>query len=212
MLVALPGSISTSKAQDKKNQFGLNVTAFVKQYLVLNSQSFDNNVPYLLTYRRFGKNFNLRAGLAASSSYNRRDDMSSFQFIYTDNRSTNLRIGIDRTYAMTKKWNLYYGLDLFGANTMTKQETKPKSPSPFANEFKYRNKTQTIGLSPNLTVEFMLNNRLSIFTETNLSIAWSHFTEKSESPSFPNSSQTGWSNFGSTTINLPLSVFCAFRF
>lgn len=205
-------SIFTLRSQDKKNQIGLNVTGFVKQYLVLNSQNISGESPYLLTYRRLGNKFNVRAGMFASSSYTRKDEFGGVQLVYNNTKNFGIRLGVDRTMHLTKKWNLYYGMDVFTNQSSFDQHTIPKNPGPFVSETKFKSSTKSIGLSPNITIEYNINPRISFYTETSFNVSWSHASESSDSPNFPGSSMSSWTNFGSANFSLPISIFCAFRF
>lgn len=211
-VAAILSFTATMKGQETKNLLALNATTFVKQYLVLNSQSIQNDNPYLITYRRYTKGLNFRIGVGGNKSYSNNSQMGSMVITRQSLQNQQLRLGIDRTVKMTEHWLFYYGLDLIAANEKTKQITEPTIPTPFFSKTIYNSQTQTIGVQPNMTLEYRLNKRVGFFTETCLNMSWSKFKEKQENPDLPGSSMEGWNNFGTTNFRLPLSVFFYVRF
>lgn len=158
---------TTGRAKVYRNEFGIECTGFLKQFLNLNQQfSYYYYSPeYYLTYRRHFKSGNLRAALAGSFS----DQELSVGFSPDSNQyhntvySINSRLGWELFDQLSKRWEVYYGLDLRQEYSYVKNDA-PYWSGGYANGVETR--SQTYGIGPLLGLRFKLTNRFCLSTET----------------------------------------------
>jgi hypothetical protein len=172
-------SLSIAYAQQKtdtskiyRNEFGVDATSFLMLYLPLGQNDF--YLPsYYLTYRRKFNTGNIRSGLGGNFSNQKvgnvnypSDSNKYFRFNY----AIDFRIGWEFVNEISKRWQVYYGLD-----TRLNYQHIKNDLNYFSSGYAYGSETKysTFGISPVLGFRFKLNKRLSLTTETNLSINWS---------------------------------------
>lgn len=156
---------STKKAY--KNVIGLDATGLLRQFLNLNTYNY-YSYPYVLSYKRFYNNTNaIRINLGGSTYSNNSTTNDTLQ-------STNSRhdlftgIGWEHYSYISKRWNLYFGADLIYSYSNNTQ----KSSTPLSYTSEYIQSKHSYGASPLLGVQFIINSRLSIATETSYDITY----------------------------------------
>jgi hypothetical protein len=161
----------TTKTKQRLNEFGIDATGFLKQYLDFGSQQYATyyNPTYYLTYRRHFSCGNLRVAVGGD---------------YTDtqlppNFSTDSNKYYDRGYSfygsigwefynnLSKKWQVFYGVDFRWTQVYSKDDEN-YSNGGYTNGSE--SKTQIFSLAPLLGIRFKLTKRLSILTEASYSI------------------------------------------
>lgn len=155
-----------------KNEIGVSVTSILSNVLSFNA----NNVqtPYGIFYRhRFDKMF-LRVGL--DLSYDKSDD-SSFDpatgvFFDSELETTlaNLRIGLEKNIQISRKFQFFGGVDVFGH---FESENNTLNFNFRSEETRY-----LAGLGPAIRLEYKLGKRIFISTESTLYFGYG--TDKSE--------------------------------
>lgn len=179
LFIAFISVLNVSFSQVKKdsakvyhNEFGVDVTSFLMLYLPLGQNDF-YSPSYYLTYRRKFESGNIRSGLGGDFSNqnvgntNYPNDSNKYnRFGY----GVDFRIGWEFVNEISKRWQVYYGLD-----TKISYQHYKNDLNYFSNGYAYGSETNynTFGISPVLGFRFKLNKRLSLTTETNLSINWS---------------------------------------
>jgi len=172
-------SIAISFSQDSTytkvyhNEFGMDGTSFVKQFLNFNSGEYSSYyLPvYYLTYRRKFKFGNIRSAIGGSySDYDRNpafeDDNNKYHY---NSYSLSSRIGWEFYSNLNTRWQVYYGLDFKYMISYTKNDT-PYWNGGYANGIE--SKTNIYAIAPLLGFRLMLNKRLSLSTETSFSLNW----------------------------------------
>jgi len=202
-----------------RNEFGLDATGFLKQFL-----NFDNNQQltttytptYYLTYRRHFSGVNLRIAVGGSFMNNQlappypSDSTKYFDQGY----SLYASIGFEFYSNLTKKWQVYYGLDFRTSIIYSKDDYQ------FQNNFYVQGeeaKSEIFGIAPFLGIRFKLTKRLSILTEASYSVNWEQdnsgnfYTALAGAtpPAPPNTNQKLIKMYSS--FYQPLSVFIDFR-
>jgi len=160
------------------NEFGIDVTGFARQFLTFGQNPASNNVIYYLTYRRMFSSGNIRSGLGADfrqkklrNPYNSLDSNKYNLSIL----NLNYRIGWEFVSELSKRWQVYYGLD-FKLNTNSdKNDASITSNSYITGIY---SSYQMYGISPLVGFRFRLNERLSLTTEASFSIFYSEYKEK----------------------------------
>jgi len=171
------GQDSTQKKKIYKNEFGVDGTAFLRQFMMGDNGFSGNNTIYYLTYRRHFKSGNIRFGIGGN--FSREEPLDKIApYDFTNRSSIDLRLGWEWTSILSKRWRVYYGVDL-----------KP-SFGNYQRENNYIDnlrgiivRSQQYALSPLLGFRFWLTERLSLTTESSFSIIYKY--EKSTTYSRP---------------------------
>ena len=170
------------------NEFGIDMTGFIKQFLQANqvNDPFGGSYPviyydpfYYLTYRRHFKKSNLRFAIGGDFSKEEvlLDEVDESEKYYDQTASINLRLGWEFFNDIGKRWQAYYGLDFRAQFIHIKNDDWSSSSSggyARGREFK----TKTFGIAPLIGFRFKLTDRLSISTEATFSINWQENFEK----------------------------------
>jgi len=219
------GLLFFSQAQDSaqvkvyRNEFGLDATGFLKQVLNFSQQQQFSTYyfpTYYLTYRRYFKCGNLRAAvgydlLDAETPTGNPQDANKYRHV---SHSVDSRIGWEFASELSKRWQVFYGLDLRPAYTYDKNDCR-YSNGGYANGIETR--TQIYSIAPLLGFRFRLGSRLSILTEASFSVNVQknqeriYYTPTSSSsyPSKPDEPKTTTQKMF-TSFGQPLSVFIVF--
>lgn len=173
----------TEAKQDKvyKNEFGVDVTGFIKYFLTFNQTN--PNTPYFptyyLTYRRKFKPGNIRSAIGGNYEHRNTNAQYSFDLneYYYYSYSVDFRLGWEFTNNIGKKSQVYYGIDIKPSYSYIKNDNQ-YSNAGYAHG--YEMKTQYLGTAPLFGYRFKLNERISLTAETSFSLIWS----KSDTRSF----------------------------
>jgi hypothetical protein len=178
LTVVMTSLILTSFSQDTtkrdkvhRNEFGIDATGFIKQLLNFNQNEYYYYYypNYYLTYRRHFKCGNIR--FALGGDFSDHDIPAAFtgdsnKYHYTS-YSYDCRIGWEFFNELSKRWQVFYGLDFRPSKSYTKNDV-PYWNGGYANGTE--TKSQIYGIAPLLGFRFKLSNRLSIMTETSFSV------------------------------------------
>lgn len=175
-----------------RHELGADITSLIKQFLNFNN-SFSIYTPvYYVSYRYHFKNnkYNFRFGVGRN--FNSTETKPFFidgkeQTYRNNNSQISLRMGFEKTYDISSKWQVYYGADI--RPTYTKIVNKATGTLGGYIQGN-RSSGQILSLSPLLGFRYNLSKGVSITTET--SFSWTmdkSFTQKtfisSDSQVFP---------------------------
>jgi len=162
----------TTKTKQHLNEFGIDATGFLKQYLNFgNTAQFPTYYAptYYLTYRRHFSGGNLRVEVGGdytdnqlSPNYNN-DSTKYYDHAYSFYGS----IGWEFYNKISKKWQVFYGADFRFSQIYSKDDEN------YSNDYYTEgseSKTQILSLAPFIGIRFNLTKRLSILTEASYSI------------------------------------------
>ncbi len=206
-----------SSTKKYKQEFGTDVTAFIKQLLRYDNTSAQYGPelpPYYISYRYHLGKSNIRAGIAASYSsvktpgYMVNMEGSTF---HNTVMSGSVRLGYEWYSTLSKRWQSFYGLDVVYARSIINQEAQYTNAGYVGG---YKNNDVSYKTGPVLGFRFCFNQRLSLTTETSLLFsvlnASSQRTYLSQDPSLypavPNSRPTNTTSFD-VKFTQPLSLF-----
>ena len=207
----------TTNGKRYHNEFGVDATGFLKQFLNFNTQFGSYYSPtYYITYRRHFKSGNIRAALGGD--YRNNQIQNAFQGdsskLYNKGYSYYFRIGFEHSNELSKRWQVFYGID-FMPNYVYNKNDAPYWNGGYANG--YENKTKIFGVAPLLGFRLWLNNRLSLSTEASLSLNWEqnkghkyYIPVSGQYPPRPDDSETETKKVY-TSFGQPLSVFITFE-
>ncbi|MBL7812436.1 MAG: hypothetical protein JNL57_09465 [Bacteroidetes bacterium] len=192
------------------HQLGVNVSTFVKQFLVFNSNNLPEANPYLVTYRHMGKKWNWRAGLGGNYRFDNTDNQASKVYSESDTRKLNFRTGLDKTIPVSPKWNIYLGADLFTLQSNEKTYSRFTNSGGFTTHSNIKRRESWYGIAPNTGIEWRFNSRISLYTEMYLQCYRRMSSEKTWSVNSQGISSTPNQNFinsGNISFTMPVSVF-----
>jgi hypothetical protein len=200
------------------NEFGIDATGFLKEFLNIGSSSQypEYYYPaYYLTYRRHFTAGNLRVAIGGDAYNNQiapsfTNDSNKY---YDKGYSLYAAIGWEFYDNLSKRWQVFYGMDFRTILVFDKNDYQ-SSNGYYANGTDMR--TQIFALAPLLGIRFKLTKRLSILTETSYSIN----TEKDYTNTFytalPGATPPAPASISQkltkmyTSFSQPLSVFLDF--
>lgn len=198
------------KAQDEETsnknydtEIGLNVSNFIKSFLSLNTQTIQTS-PYFIVAKH--KSLRVHLGLKGNDGQNFLDDSNSI-----NNRRDlefDLKVGFEKRQDVGSHWIFHYGLDLVGSYQYNRLKTNTA-----IDEIENVTEAAYAGVSPFLGLQFKINKRLKLLTESNWIIAYGRSTEKLQSAFFPNDlNRTNIANFTFTELNPPVDLYLIFSF
>ncbi len=170
----LDASAQSDSLPQYKNEFGLDVTGTIRFFTKFQNTSDYSYVPtYYLTYRRYFRPGNIRFGIGGDGYTQEQPSPYGDSAIFKDNSSTlDLRLGWEFKSELSKRWQVYYGLDFrfsFGNR---------KNEAAFFNggyAVGFESHFTTVGLAPVLGFRFRINDRISLLTEANFSVNMSKY-------------------------------------
>jgi len=134
-------------------EFGANASG-IANLLLGGDGNVQEQTPYMFTFKFFGeKGRGFRLGFGGKLDYSKPSDADRKDY---DN-GFDLRLGYERQWYLSSKWVTYLGVDViggyenFGANT------------DFVST---KNKTYNIGTGPIWGIQWMINEHISLHTET----------------------------------------------
>ncbi len=156
----------TSK-KEFKNVIGIDATNFVSRFFNFSSTPSYFNSPYVISYRRIFKSNALRVGIGGNFQNNegtRNDTLHPS----TKRISLNLGVGFEHYCYLSKRWNFFAGAEAFTGYSYY-DGIYPYSSISYREQ---SNTSYSFGVSPLIGVQFKINSRLSISTETSYNIAY----------------------------------------
>lgn len=209
-------STDTSHAakKDRKHYLSINATFFLKQFLNFASQNFNvSSSPYILDYRFVPKSSGFR--ISAGISYNQKKttipaSQSGTGVDETDNShvlTISYRLGYVYQKKIAKKWTIIAGAEFIGT-VLDSTQTVTTSSDISSNKAK----GWTIGLGPSLGIQFDINKRMGLYTETAFYYTYGSETVKNTFNSFPASNGNIATSSNGLNFILPVSIFYYIKF
>ncbi len=176
LAISIPVLASAQKLSDSlwasKNihhQVGINATAFIKQFLSFNS-SLPQADPFSVTYKLFNSNaagtklVGGRIGLGFTEITQSGTPNPNFERSVRQT-TTASKLGLEMQQKIAERWTLMYGVDMVYISENLKVTTKSMNNGM---QFTTVNNESTtnIGGGPFLGLQFNINKRLSLSTET----------------------------------------------
>lgn len=208
LTLALAAMTSFGFSQDlatfRKHELGINSTHFLQNFLNLGSGTSATLNPYLFTYRYCGQNFALRSGLGLMTSSLDEDDPNSNSSTKQSARDVDFRLGAEWRKQLNQRWRTNLGFDVHYGQTFTSIETT----SGFDNATITDN-LLSYGFGPVWGIQFDINDRLRLFTETSFTFTTWEQTEKSEFSSNPQFDEEQKTSGTGSAFTLPTNIYFA---
>jgi hypothetical protein len=187
-----------------KNIIELDATGLLQQFLFTSGtgSGYYNITPYMISYKRiFNNNNAIRFGVGGTTS---KDNSTTNDSIENSSKRTNFNVGIGvEHYAyLTKRWNFFFGIDAianYSENEYVQDNTTGTTNTTKQINYGY-------GVSPLVGIQFKINSRISVSTETRYDIV---FTQGDSKRTYiPDSSfdTKTKSNGIRTTFNAPVNI------
>jgi hypothetical protein len=216
-LILTASGQDTTKTKFYRTELGIDATGFIKQFLNFGTTQYPEyyNPTYFITYRCHFKVGNIR--FAVGGNYSDHDinpisDLDSNKYHYRS-YSFDTRIGWEFITKLSKRWQVFYGLDFKPSYTYTKNDaTCWNGGYSNGNE----NNSTNYGFSPLLGFRFNVTKRICISTEANFTILLRQTESRkyyipvtSTNPPKPDVKSPTYKEI-TTSFNQPLSLFFTF--
>ncbi|NQX90576.1 MAG: hypothetical protein HRT74_00215 [Flavobacteriales bacterium] len=210
MLISL---CAHSQESENEHQLFFNGSRFINTFLSFNNSTIADG-GMQLGYKRYWGNTALRVSMAgnvdfSSSEQNGNSESNSSYFISP-------RAGVEQRVPLNQRWNFLYGAEFMYVLDQSKVEpTSDFGSGPQRAENKI--KDETFGLAPLFGVQFNINNRIALFTETNIVFAITRnvntqlFTQDVFGIPTESFNKTQIDGFTSS-IQVPTQIYFVFRF
>lgn len=177
----ISGSLSASFAQENSdrshnNEFGVDATGFIRQFLNFNSSTGQSTIYepiYYLTYRRHFPIGNIRfaiGGNFANNEYTSNSLPVDTLIYHSNSSSVNARIGWEFTSEISKRWQVFYGVDFRPSYVYFLNEGNYSTSGINRYVAKTETKRQVYGGAPLLGFRYRITQRLSVVTEASFSV------------------------------------------
>lgn len=155
---------------------GMNGTSFVKNFLSFNDVNSMGSSPFQFTFRYITtSNFAMRAGLGISALNFEEKDGDNVQKV--NSNSLDISIGFEKRSVVAKRWLVFGGLDLIAVSDISTSST-----SSSGQIFTSKSNSSGGGAAPLFGIQFNINDRISLSTETQLRVLYTKGKETFESP------------------------------
>ncbi len=210
-LILLTSAFSLSAQEEnskpkKTHEIGVNATFFISQFISFSSNSPTSGDVYAVSYKiyREGKRRVPRMGLGLFSFAN---GSTGTDAGLTQSRfRVDARVGTERQFKLSKKWQAMVGGDFRTGVTSNKRVYGPGGNN--TSSTKDLDLDIEAGLGPVLGIQFNINSKISIFTESAFIAFYERNIEVREA--FNNSESDDWSF--RTSFALPSSIYFAIKF
>jgi len=169
------GQDSATTVTPYKDEFGLDITGLIQQFLLINQGEYDEKYAptYYLTYRRHFKSGNIRAAIGCAFENKDQpayyeDDSNKYK---SRSFSFDIRMGWEFISQLSKRWQIFYGLDFRPSYYYLEDDFVYLSGS-YATGKEIVN--QQYGVAPLLGIRFKFSDRLSLTTEASFSVNYSN--------------------------------------
>lgn len=198
-------SISTKKKMDGKGHahyISVNGTFFLQQFFNFSSNNtIITPSPYIVEYKFLPKHHGFRFDVGGSFSQ-KKDFLDSSQIQINSTTSFNLRLGYIFQKKVSKKWSVFVGGDV--VSTISKSTLRNNTVVDIVTT---GTKSYAVGVGPSLGIQFAINNRIGLFTET--AFYYQYVISKNEvtSLNFTDTNTSTKSIENSLKFVIPTSIF-----
>lgn len=198
--------IDSSLTKNRKHYVSVNGTFFVKQFLSFTDATNFSISPYFIEYRFMPKKHGFRVNFGGNFN-NRKDKLDSSQVSINNTTELDFRIGYLYQKNINKRWDFYLGADIINSigNSLRRNNTTSDIVS-------IKSSSTTLGFGPSLGIQFNINNRIGLFTETAMYYQFTGGKNTNTFFNFPEfNTETSFNN-NRVSFILPTSLFFFVRF
>lgn len=202
------------KNNDQLNEIGIDITGFIKQFVISTDQNNYYTPIYLVNYRRLFKAGNIR--FAIGGDYNNSDtkDINEEDKLKYKSYSIAALVGWEFEEKLSKRWKIFYGLDFRTFIFYEKDDVLYNEPEYTVAQ---ERKNRSFGLAPLLGIKFQITNRIALLTETSFGFYFQNMEESRYYNSLSNNTTNLPEDEKESTkrisghFNQPLSLVISFK-
>ncbi len=202
---AASDSTEVSKKVILKNHahyLSINGTFFLQQFFNFStSTAIVTPSPYIIEYKYLPKHHGFRFDAGGSFSQ-KKNFLDSSQIQVTNNTTVNLRVGYIYQKKIAKRWSFFAGADV--VSTITTSFLRDNTVTDIVTT---NNNSQSIGFGPSLGIQFAINDRVGLFTETAFYYEYVFAHQGVVSVNFPDSNARTYSQENDLKFIIPTSLF-----
>jgi len=180
----------------------INGTFFLQQFFSFaTSTAIITPSPYIVEYKFLPNHHGFRFDAGGSFSQ-KKNFLDSSQVQITNNTSFSLRAGYIYQKKVAKKWSFFVGADV--VSTITTSFLRDNNVVDIVTT---SNKSYSVGIGPSLGIQFAINNRVGLFTETAFYYQYVFSSEGVSSVNFPETNTSTGSRENDLKFIIPTSLF-----
>jgi hypothetical protein len=156
-----------------KNSIEVDITSLLHQFFYSGQGFYGSSPYYIISYKRFFKSNALRFGVGGDISDDNSTKNDTIDSKYS-RYSFNVGLGIEHYFYLSKRWNFFFGIDATASYLENVHVQGNSTTSSYkSNDFQYG-----FGVSPLIGIQFNINRRLSLSTETSYNISYTYGIDK----------------------------------
>ena len=184
----------------------INGTFFLQQFFnFATSTAIITPSPYIVEYKYLPKHHGFRFDAGGSFSQ-KKSFLDSSQVQITNSTTFNLRLGYVYQHKIAKHWSFFGGADV--VSTITTSFLRDNTVEDVVTT---TNKSTSIGFGPSLGIQFAINDRVGLFTETAFYYQYVFASQGVTSVNFPDSNSNNLSQENDLKFIIPTSLFFYIR-
>jgi len=184
----------------------INGTFFLQQFFnFATSTAIITPSPYIVEYKYLPKHHGFRFDAGGSFSQ-KKSFLDSSQVQITNSTTFNLRAGYVYQHKIAKHWSFFGGADV--VSTITTSFLRDNTVEDVVTT---TNKSTSIGFGPSLGIQFAINDRVGLFTETAFYYQYVFASQGVTSVNFPDSNSSTRSQENDLKFIIPTSLFFYIR-
>ncbi len=188
--------------KDHAHYLSINGTFFLQQFFSFASSSTTiTPSPYIVEYKYLPRHHGFR--FAAGGSFSQKKSfLDSSQIQVNNTTSFNFRAGYVYQKKVAKKWSFFVGADV--VSTITTSLLRDNTVTDIVTT---SSKSYSVGLGPSLGIQFAINNRVGLFTETAFYYQYVFSNQGVTSVNFPDTNASTGSRENNLKFIIPTSLF-----
>ncbi len=188
-------------------EIGINATSFINTFLSFNDVTSGSG-NYLFSLKKLdAQQKGMRLGLNLDFNNDKTDLNNVEGTRINDLAAVSMRLGKEWQIPVYNRWYLLTGYDFLGSYRYSSTETDSDTDL-----IKISTITYSLGAGPFLGVQFRINERIGLFTESTLYFIHARGVNKVDSENFPSQDQKRKSSSNNLNLQTPFSLFFYFKF
>jgi hypothetical protein len=198
-------TLPSTAAPSYNDELGLNISAFVTQFLSLNSNEA-NEGAYLITYKHIKGVRAFRLGAGIFISHTKSEGGPNSAPLKSDIFNTAFRFGLERQIPIERRWLFTAGGDIL----IGYDDLSTNSDSNFGT-IKIKDREWSVGVGPVLGIHFRLSPRVSIGTEGTIYLRYFNSKSSTDFGGIGGGEESDKSDGVNFAIRSPLALYFAVR-
>ena len=198
--------IKKVRVKNHPHYLSINGTFFLQQFFnFTTSTAVITPSPYIIEYKYLPNHHGFRFDAGGSFSL-KKSFLDSSQVQITNATSFNFRAGYVYQRKITNRWSFFTGVDV--VSTISTSLSRDNTVEDIVS---IKNNSYAVGAGPSLGIQFAINNRIGLFTETALYYEYVFSNQNTTSINFPESNLSTGSRENDLKFIIPTSLFFYIR-